>query len=393
MDVLDERPRERGTLAYYAWTINIEKTAKRFVHDRNSLRDITTYVKKYLAKETKTEAERRSKFTDQEKELFENFKELQKDLTKKNKDVDIANPNVEIICDQLTKMFLEKGSESRAMVFVKARATCLALGEILGKRLEEQTEVLQRFKEGRFKIIVCTSVAIEGIDVPDCNIVINYNFSGDEITKIQMRGRSRRHDASTVTLGNEMLVEKDIVNVYKANLMYKAMDTFKKLDEHELEHKLDFYQKEEVRKQINKQDLLDAMKKCQSTDDMELMCVKCSKYICHMSGVRALPNNQHFVIIEEFPDKIDRKANQKRERYDGIVKKGKMFCKSCGQDWGMIADRNGYDLFVLKLDSLLFRQEDIDKIQDFQKWRFAPKFTECTLEDIPKLLAYQTRQK
>ncbi|XP_052772293.1 antiviral innate immune response receptor RIG-I-like isoform X2 [Mya arenaria] len=435
IDVLDKRPRERGTIAYYGWTIQIDKTAKRFVHDPESLRNITTCatylnvycsafevntllqirdVMKYLANETKEEAERRSKFTDQEKELFENFKELQKDLTKKSRDVDAANPNVEIICDQLTKMFQEKGPESRAMVFVKARATCLALGDLLDKRLvykarclygqkkigsmngmsqEEQTEVLERFKEGRFKIIVCTSVAIEGIDVPDCNIVINYNYSGDEITKIQMRGRSRTHDASTVTLGNEKLVEKDMVNVYKANLMYKAMDTFKKMDAHELEHKLYLYQKEEVRKQINKTDLLEAMRNRQSSDDMEILCVKCMKYICHVSSMRVLSGSQHFVITEEFPEKADRKPHKRPERYFGLDKKEKMSCKRCGQDWGIVAQGLGYDIFVFKIGGILFRQEDIDKIQDFQKWGLAPKMIDCTLDEIPKLLAYQNRQK
>lgn len=51
-----------------------------------------------------------------------------------------------------------------------------------------QTEIVEKFKEGIFKVLVCTSVGTEGIDVPDCNIVINYNYSADEITKIQMRG-------------------------------------------------------------------------------------------------------------------------------------------------------------------------------------------------------------
>ena len=51
-----------------------------------------------------------------------------------------------------------------------------------------QTEVLEKFKNGQYKVVVCTSVGTEGIDVPDCNIVINYNYSGDEISKIQMKG-------------------------------------------------------------------------------------------------------------------------------------------------------------------------------------------------------------
>ncbi|XP_052772305.1 antiviral innate immune response receptor RIG-I-like isoform X2 [Mya arenaria] len=435
IDVLDKRPRERGTFAYYGWTIQIDKTAKRFVHDPESLREITTCatylnvyssalevntllqirdVMKYLANETKAEAERRSKFTDQEKELFENFKELQKDLTKKSKVDDADNPNVEVICDQLTKTFQEKGPDSRAMVFVKARATCIALADNLNNRLdykahslygkmqvrsmkgmsqEVQTEVLLRFNEGRFKIIVCTSVAIEGIDVPDCNIVINYNFSGNEITKIQMRGRSRTHDASSLTLGSEKLVEKDKVNVYKANLMYKAMNTFKNMDAHKLENKLDFYQREEVRKQINKTDLLGSMKNRQSTKDMEVLCVKCKKYICHTSKMRTLPNNQHFVITEGFRDQIDRKPHPKPAQYAGIVKKEKMSCKNCGQEWGMIAEKIGLDLFVLKLENLLFREEYSGDTNSFQKWDLAPKITECTVDEITNLLAYQTSMK
>jgi len=51
-----------------------------------------------------------------------------------------------------------------------------------------QTEVLEKFRNGQYKVVVCTSVGTEGIDVPDCNIVINYNNSGNEITKLQMKG-------------------------------------------------------------------------------------------------------------------------------------------------------------------------------------------------------------
>ena len=54
----------------------------------------------------------------------------------------------------------------------------------------QQTEILDRFRSGYFKVLVCTSVGNEGIDVPDCNIVLSYEYSGDEITKIQMKGMS-----------------------------------------------------------------------------------------------------------------------------------------------------------------------------------------------------------
>lgn len=52
----------------------------------------------------------------------------------------------------------------------------------------QQTEILEKFRQGYFKVLVCTSVGNEGIDIPDCNIVLSYEYSGDEITKIQMKG-------------------------------------------------------------------------------------------------------------------------------------------------------------------------------------------------------------
>ena len=46
------------------------------------------------------------------------------------------NPNVRILSDTLRKMLVEKGEESRAMVFVKARATCRSLAAFLDRDLQ-----------------------------------------------------------------------------------------------------------------------------------------------------------------------------------------------------------------------------------------------------------------
>ena len=44
---------------------------------------------------------------------------------------DEENPNVRTLSAQLRQMLSEKGDDSRAMVFVQARATCKALAEVL----------------------------------------------------------------------------------------------------------------------------------------------------------------------------------------------------------------------------------------------------------------------
>ena len=59
----------------------------------------------------------------------------------------------------------------------------------IGMTESRQNETVERFRNGDYKVLVATSVGSEGIDVPDCNIVLSYNYTGNEITKIQMSGK------------------------------------------------------------------------------------------------------------------------------------------------------------------------------------------------------------
>lgn len=52
----------------------------------------------------------------------------------------------------------------------------------------EQDEVIRRFKSGIVRLLVATSVGEEGIDIPECNLVIKYNHVGNEVTTVQTRG-------------------------------------------------------------------------------------------------------------------------------------------------------------------------------------------------------------
>lgn len=54
----------------------------------------------------------------------------------------------------------------------------------------EQDEILKRFRSGDVKLLVSTSVGEEGIDIPECNLVIKYNHVGNEVTTVQTRGKN-----------------------------------------------------------------------------------------------------------------------------------------------------------------------------------------------------------
>ncbi|KAK6348851.1 Dicer-like protein 1 [Orbilia blumenaviensis] len=59
-----------------------------------------------------------------------------------------------------------------------------------------QTLALHRFKKGITNCLIATAVAEEGLDVPDCNLVIRFDLYDTMIKYVQSRGRAR-HATST----------------------------------------------------------------------------------------------------------------------------------------------------------------------------------------------------
>lgn len=58
----------------------------------------------------------------------------------------------------------------------------------LGMTRYEQMDALELFREGQFKIIVATTIAEEGLDVKECNLVVRYDYAGTPIALVQARG-------------------------------------------------------------------------------------------------------------------------------------------------------------------------------------------------------------
>ena len=52
----------------------------------------------------------------------------------------------------------------------------------------EQDEVLNCFRDGTHKLIIATTVAEEGLDIRQCNLVIRYEHVTNETARIQTKG-------------------------------------------------------------------------------------------------------------------------------------------------------------------------------------------------------------
>ncbi len=70
----------------------------------------------------------------------------------------------------------------------------------IGMSQEEQSAVLDSFRNSEFDILVATSIAEEGLDIPQVDLVVFYEPIPSEIRYIQRRGRTGRKSAGTVVI-------------------------------------------------------------------------------------------------------------------------------------------------------------------------------------------------
>jgi len=107
----------------------------------------------------------------------------------------------------------------RVIVFTESRDTAETLTAFLGEDFDvarfvgqndregsegmtqtEQAETLDRFRAGEFEVLVSTSVAEEGLDVPEVDLVLFYEPVPTAIRSIQRKGRTGRQDEGRVVV-------------------------------------------------------------------------------------------------------------------------------------------------------------------------------------------------
>ncbi|OGS42909.1 MAG: hypothetical protein A3K67_06410 [Euryarchaeota archaeon RBG_16_62_10] len=98
-------------------------------------------------------------------------------------------------CDLMTQT-LEKIPGLRPVRFVGQASK----GEDIGLNQREQKEIIEKFQSGVYNVLVSTSIAEEGLDIPATDLVVFYEPVPSEIRTIQRRGRTGRRRAGKVVM-------------------------------------------------------------------------------------------------------------------------------------------------------------------------------------------------
>ncbi|RDW69817.1 putative dicer-like protein 1 [Coleophoma cylindrospora] len=149
-----------------------------------------------------------------------------------------------VLLVQYLKERYERPTDDKCIVFVKQRYTArllahlfaqetigtphLRVGMLVGTRSPEagdlnasfrqQVITLINFRQGKVNCLFATSVAEEGLDIPDCNLVIRFDLYTTLIQYIQSRGRARHANSKYIHMCEDQnLVHAEIIKEVRKN--------------------------------------------------------------------------------------------------------------------------------------------------------------------------------
>ncbi|MHA2234877.1 MAG: ERCC4 domain-containing protein [Candidatus Thorarchaeota archaeon] len=147
---------------------------------------------------------------------FSQFENLLEVLITKGHRHPKADAILEIVSEQLSANL-----DSRILIFTRFRDTAVEVTETLeqlddvrasrfvgqssrgsdkGFSQKKQVEILDGFRNNEYNVLVATQVGEEGLDIPECNLVVFYDCVPSVVPYIQRRGRTGRRTPGRVVI-------------------------------------------------------------------------------------------------------------------------------------------------------------------------------------------------
>ncbi|XP_016405112.1 probable ATP-dependent RNA helicase DDX58 [Sinocyclocheilus rhinocerous] len=200
--------------------------------------------------------------------------------------------------------------QTRTVMFVKTRALADAMkkwidetdslkflkpGVLIGKGRKSnftgsgmtpnnQKGILDSFKSSdQSKMLIATSVADEGIDIPQCNLVLMYEYVGNVVKMVQVRGRGRMEGSRCFLISsNKDRIAKEKINMFKEKMVEEAIEQLQSRPA-DLSNKVDMLQRED---KARRDHISASPEKPKTQGSYELLCSKCKRFACMSDDIR-----------------------------------------------------------------------------------------------------------
>ncbi|XP_053483146.1 interferon-induced helicase C domain-containing protein 1 [Ictalurus furcatus] len=408
-----------GTQNYEQWVVQKEQNAAKednqtvrvcaehlrqyneALYQSNTIRmcDAFSFLDKYYNEEIKKkftpDDEAIIQITDTERFLFKLFNAKKERLQELMKNPEYENNSLA----QLRTLILQEyttRTEARGIIFTKTRLSAIALSqwiqenskfEDVGVRAShligggdqsvvkpmtaaEQREVLNKFRDGVINLLIATTVAEEGLDIKECNIVIRYCLVTNEIAMIQARGRGRAEDSSytVVEEAGSGVAERESVNEYREKMMSKAIARVCTLSREEYEKKIKENQLQSIveeRVKTKKKNKMGMMK--EDPSKVKLNCRSCGVSVCSGVDIEIIERMHHVNVTEAFRELFTVRENTTlQERLLDYEANGVIACKNCGQRWGSLMLYKSIECPCLHIKNFVVTYNSKKKV--FSKW-------------------------
>ncbi len=151
-------------------------------------------------------------FSEEMRQVVETVQKLQEEK--------VIHPKIERLRELISEE-LKNNPNNRILVFAHFRVTAKMISDELNKEnivkshwfvgqatskgdkglsQKEQIEIMQEFRDGTYNVLVSTSVAEEGLDIGECELVIFYDAVPSAIRLIQRKGRTGRRKEGKVIM-------------------------------------------------------------------------------------------------------------------------------------------------------------------------------------------------
>nr|XP_056717258.1 interferon-induced helicase C domain-containing protein 1 [Euleptes europaea] len=241
----------------------------------------------------------------------------------------------------------------------------------------EQKEVIEKFRRGKVNLLIATTVAEEGLDIKECNIVIRYGLVTNEIAMMQARGRARAEESTYVLVasGGSGAVERENVNIFREKMMHKAIRRVQEMSPDEYIRKIEGFQvqsKMEVKMKAKRE----LRKVCKQNPSLiKFRCKNCPKVVCSGEDIQVIEKMHHVNAKQEFQELYDVRENRTLQAKEADYQiNGEIICKDCGQAWGTMMVYRGLDLPCLKIENfvVVFKDKKTAPNQILKKWKELP---------------------